>query len=573
MKSFFSIVSCLIFLFAGVVDAQEKTEFQPQILARYQELYGKLELRDAAAASRYLTPDYTESQSGGKPSTREGRKSQWEEWLKNRVSIGPLYVTVESLEHNGDSSITATSRIVIVTSTQGKNGEINQEIVDELRRDIWTRGSQGWVMKSSELLAPPVNGEIIPGSDEPESPRLRALVERVKTQDGSALEAFWRELNGKAPLVEPIPNDNNHKLVSFVWRHSPQIERVGLYGELPFPPWGDRSLVRLPGTDVWYRTMRIPTDTRTTYGFDVFRSFFKSDKKKNSRSIPFILSVPDPRNPRVFNESSVLEFPSPSDRSFATQRADVPKGKITRENIQSNILGEERVVTFYTPPGFEVSKGTYPTVMLFDGSVYGGGQRPIIPTPTILDNLIAERRIPPVIAVLVHQKKREPELGGSTKFTQFLAEELMPVARQRYRGTSNPSQIVIGGSSLGGMAAAYAAFERPDIFGNVLSQSGAFWLPRDVNDPVRKEIIPQQTWLIDEFIERPPVKIRFWMEVSQFESPAKMLGPNRQLRDVLRAKGYPVAYRELHYGHDYLHWRESLAEGLIYLLGTLGNRQ
>ena len=79
--------------------------------------------------------------------------------------------------------------------------------------------------------------------------------------------------------------------------------------------------------------------------------------------------------------------------------------------------------------------------------------------------------------------------------------------------------------------------------------------------------------LIDEFIERPPVKIRFWMEVSQFESPSKMLGPNRQFRDVLRVKGYTLAYRELHYGHDYLHWRESLADGLIYLLGTFENGQ
>jgi enterochelin esterase family protein len=57
------------------------------------------------------------------------------------------------------------------------------------------------------------------------------------------------------------------------------------------------------------------------------------------------------------------------------------------------------------------------------------------------------------------------------------------------------------------------------------------------------------------------------MEVSPFEGSAKMLGPNRQLRDVLRAKGYAVTYREFPYGHDYLHWRDSLADGLISLLG------
>ncbi len=171
--------------------------------------------------------------------------------------------------------------------------------------------------------------------------------------------------------------------------------------------------------------------------------------------------------------------------------------------------------------------------------------------------------------MLVHAKKRIPELGGSAKFTQFLAEELMPVVRQRKPGTSDASRVVVGGSSSGGLAAVYAALERPEVFGNVLSQSGAFWMPRDVSDPVQREFIPPKTWLVDEFIERSPIPIRFWMEVSQFESAAKMLGPNRQLRDVLRAKGYSVTYRELFYGHDYLHWRDSLAEGLICLLGTL----
>ena len=209
--------------------------------------------------------------------------------------------------------------------------------------------------------------------------------------------------------------------------------------------------------------------------------------------------------------------------------------------------------------------------MLFDGQWYGGGQKTHVPTPTILNNLTAEKRIPPVIAILVHAKKRISELGGSVKFTQFLAEELMPVVRQRYRGTSDPTRVIIGGSSLGGSAAVYAALERPDIFGNVLSQSGAFWMPRDTSDPVQREFIPPKTWLIDEFIERPRVPVRFWMEASQFESAAKMIGPNRQLRDVLRAKGYSVTYRELGYGHDYLHWRDSLAEGLISLLGTAAN--
>ena len=47
-----------------------------------------------------------------------------------------------------------------------------------------------------------------------------------------------------------------------------------------------------------------------------------------------------------------------------------------------------------------------------------------------------------------------------------------------------------------------------------------------------------------------------------------LLASNRQLRDLLRARGYDVAgYHEFPGGHDYLWWRETLALGLIALLG------
>lgn len=47
-----------------------------------------------------------------------------------------------------------------------------------------------------------------------------------------------------------------------------------------------------------------------------------------------------------------------------------------------------------------------------------------------------------------------------------------------------------------------------------------------------------------------------------------MIKPNMIMKDVLLSKGYQVAYSEFKGGHDYLSWGETLAKGLVYLVGN-----
>jgi len=125
--------------------------------------------------------------------------------------------------------------------------------------------------------------------------------------------------------------------------------------------------------------------------------------------------------------------------------------------------------------------------------------------------------------------------------------------------TAKPEQTIIGGLSLGGLAAAYTALQHPEVFGNVLSQSGSFQLRAE-----------DEKRLIRQFVLEEKRPIRFYLEVGLLEiadSPS-LLDSNRHLRDVLEAKGYVVHYSEYNGRHDHINWRGSLSQGLISLFGV-----
>jgi enterochelin esterase-like enzyme len=133
---------------------------------------------------------------------------------------------------------------------------------------------------------------------------------------------------------------------------------------------------------------------------------------------------------------------------------------------------DTRRVWVYTPPGYTPNGEPYRLLLLFDGYDY----LHYLHAPTILDNLIAEGHIPPLVAVLFDSPNEvRRELGASPFFVECLARDLIPWARQNYHITTDPARAIVGGFSLGGFAAAFAALCHPELFGNVLSQSGAFW--------------------------------------------------------------------------------------------------
>jgi enterochelin esterase-like enzyme len=395
------------------------------------------------------------------------------------------------------------------------------------------------------------------------SPRLIRLMDELAEGKLTVLDTFWEEIAGLgSPLIEPIPGNEQDRLVTFLYRSAKEDAKIGLVSNLPGRMGEYEDMRHLPGTDIWYISHQLPSDTRETYQFSI------DDQ-----------NILDPLNPKkqLFPldedsgiggwESSVFELPGAPPQPWFSARLGVPAGQVVKHPFRSEILGNVYPVWIYTPPGYSPEGEPYGFLLMLDGWFYVN----LIPAATILDNLLAEGRLPPLVAVMIdslsYGEVRKRDYGCYPPYLDFLTKELLPWARQEVHLTDDPKKTAIVGASRGGLMAGYIALHLPGIFGNVLSQSGSFgWKPAEDNE---------QEWLARQYVVSPSLPLRFYLEAGLFETDLmtvdgyaiNLLASNRHLRDVLQAKGYPVHYQEFSGGHSSVIWRGTLADGLLALLG------
>lgn len=395
------------------------------------------------------------------------------------------------------------------------------------------------------------------------SPRLAALSKEIAAGNQSAIENFWQEVTKQgAPLVEPA-SEKGFRLVTFLWR-SKEGANVLVTVETSHTIRG-QLLTRFHDTDIWAKTYRFADDARFFYRFSVNDANFPFEGDAGMK-YPEKYQI-DPLNPNNWRKQfSVVELPNAPPMGLSRPQQGIVKGATVKlvPDMKSEILGNTRRIFVYKPPGYDAKAKPYP--VLFFGASYLS----TVPLPVILDNLIAQKKIPPVVAALFDfpdQATLDREQECNPQFDEFLVQELIPRIRADFRVTRDPAKTIIGGASMGGLSAACAAIRHPQIFGNVLSQSGSYWWAPagDAEDD----------WFSREVAGRPRLPVRFYLSIGRFESGAafldgriSILHANRHLRDVLRAKGNTVFYREINAGHEPYNWQVTLPDGLIALLGA-----
>jgi len=209
-----------------------------------------------------------------------------------------------------------------------------------------------------------------------------------------------------------------------------------------------------------------------------------------------------------------------------------------------------RRVTVYVPKQYAAGAGA-PFIVGADGP-----DRLLF---TTLDNLIAEKKVPVMIAISIGNgggdaqgSERGLEYDTmSGKYAEFVESEVLPLVESKFQVklTKDPEARATMGGSSGGSCALIMAWYHPELYHRVLTYSGTYVNQQWPHNPET----PHGAWEFHEhLIPNSPVKpIRIWMEVGDRD----LLNPNVMRDDMhdwvlanermaaaLAAKGYPYQF-------------------------------
>jgi len=175
---------------------------------------------------------------------------------------------------------------------------------------------------------------------------------------------------------------------------------------------------------------------------------------------------------------------------------------------------------------------------------------------TALDNLIAQKRIPPMIAISIANGSGDAQGSQrgleydtmSGRYAEFVETEVLPLVEKQFgvKLTKDPDARATMGCSSGGSAALAMAWYRTDLYHRVLTYSGTYvnqqwpWNPETPGGAwdFHKTLIPNS----------PKKPLRLWLQISDRDNFNDSDGmhdwvlANQLMARVLGDKGYDYQF-------------------------------
>jgi enterochelin esterase-like enzyme len=242
-----------------------------------------------------------------------------------------------------------------------------------------------------------------------------------------------------------------------------------------------------------------------------------------------------------------------------TAKPGVPKGKVVKFTLNA---AESK---FYPNTGLRDWKPTRSVTVYIPSQYVRGTPAPLLLThdelgargnqlATILDNMIADHRLPAMVAVMVAHgggDARGSERGAeydtvSGKYAEFIEAEVLPRVAKDYNVTftKDPDGRATMGGSSGGAVAFTMAWFRPDLYHRVLTYSGTYTNNETPKDPA----LPNGAWEYHQHLipQTPAKPLRVWLEAGANDNGSTNTAAdlhnwviaNERMAAVLKAKGY-----------------------------------
>lgn len=259
---------------------------------------------------------------------------------------------------------------------------------------------------------------------------------------------------------------------------------------------------------------------------------------------------------------TVPAFPDPP-AGFDIQRNDIPKGKLTVVQYRSKTLGELREMSVYTPPGYS-SHGKYPVLYLLHG--LGADFRQWTEwcqADNIIDNLIADGIIQPVIMVFPNCDSRltvtdtskanrsgraDGFVGYGKPFEEDLLKDIIPYIDSHYSTHRDSEHRAIAGLSMGGGQSLNIGLYNLETFAYIGGFSSAPNTNKAGGMYTNVELVP------DIKAAREKLKL-LWIACGNKDG---LLWVSQKAHQLLTEKGIPHIWNVDNHAHDNIEWNNNL---------------
>jgi enterochelin esterase-like enzyme len=350
-------------------------------------------------------------------------------------------------------------------------------------------------------------------------------------------------------LIRDYPNSpviEHDTIVSLFWYG--KADQVLIHGDLQSGWSKPDTMERIScGENAFFTiTYSIPVDARLDYQFQV-DSEYMTDPRNHS-------ITPSGYGPH--SEIAMPGFKPDHDRVF---REDIPHGTLDSIELTSKDRSiRPREAMIYLPSGYD-TLALLPVLCVMDGLE----ALEYMSYVNVLDVMIAEEKITPVIAVFIPLAERGDEFSGnkSTAFMEALCDEFIPFIDNIYKTNPRPPKRGIAGISNGGFFALLTMLKRPDVFLCAAGQS-----------PIINHVIYEALQDFKRNI-KPSSELKIYCDVGRFDLPGSPgSGPAFfqaaiEFHQTLEMEGINHFMQVVNDGHEWANWRERTDNILIYFFG------